>query len=630
MKYFIITYGCEANKADSERIARHLEMDGHKKASNEKGAKLIVINACSVRQSAIDRVREKINKYKKLKKKIILSGCVLEKDKKKFGEKVGEIWHPDEYFDLKPLYSDSSIAYVPITSGCDNFCTYCAVPYTRGREKSRPAKDIIKEVGNLAKNKYKEIWLLGQNVNSYKSGKINFPKLLLHLNTIVDKCNAKCCLRFTSPHPKDFSDELIKAIASCNKVTKYINLPVQSGDNEILKKMNRNYTREHYIKLVKKIRRVIPDIKISTDVIVGFPGETKKQFQNTVELFEKIRFDKAYVARYSPRPGTVSAEKMKDSVSPKEKKKRWDIINKIANSKKKIIVVLGPTASGKSDLAVDIALKFGNMEIISADSRQVYKGMDIGSGKITKKEMRGIKHHLLDVISPKKIFSAGDFKKLGEKAINEILEKKKVPIVCGGTGFYIHALLEGLGTAGIKPDWNLRKKLEKKSIDELFKMLKKLNKERASNIDAKNKRRLIRAIEIQYGEVRPPNIERYDVLYLGIKKKHKNLKELIHKRLLRRIKQGMIVEVKRLHNPAERGKKGVSWKRLDGLGLEYRFVSRYLRGLTTKEEMIEQLNTAIVQYSKRQMTWFKKHAPETKWVKNGKKAHETVKKFLKE
>jgi tRNA-2-methylthio-N6-dimethylallyladenosine synthase len=249
---------------------------------------------------------------------------VLKKDKEKLKNKVSEIWHPDEYFDLIPNYSHPQAGYVPIMTGCNNFCTYCVVPYTRGREKSRPAKEIIREVKKLVKKSYKEIWLLGQNVNSYP----NFPDLLRKINALPGDFK----IHFMSSHPKDFSDDLIKAIGECKKVSKEIHLPVQSGNNEILKKMNRPYTVNHYKKLVRKIRKAIPDIKLSTDVIVGFPGETKKQFQDTVKLFKEIKFDKAYISRYSPRPGTP-ASKLKDNVAPLEKKRRWKILDEIANKK---------------------------------------------------------------------------------------------------------------------------------------------------------------------------------------------------------------------------------------------------------------------------------------------------------
>jgi tRNA-2-methylthio-N6-dimethylallyladenosine synthase len=348
MKYFILTYGCQANYADSERITRKLNDAGHKKTDKIEKADLIVVNACSVRQSAMHRVYAKINKYSAQGrsasggKKIILAGCVLAADKKKLKNKVSKIWHPDEYFDLMPVYSSPHSAYVPIMTGCNNFCSYCAVPYTRGREKSRPAKEIIQEVKKLVKNKYKEIWLLGQNVNSYKSEirnpkfetnsklqiqnskRLNFAELLRTINNIPGDFQIK----FLTSHPKDIFDELIKTIAYCKKISKEIHLPMQSGDNTILKKMNRKYTIGYYKNLIRKIRKYIPRAKISTDIIVGFPAETKKQFENTAKAVKELKFSKAYIACYSPRPGTLAA-KLADNIPRQEKKERRKILVKI-------------------------------------------------------------------------------------------------------------------------------------------------------------------------------------------------------------------------------------------------------------------------------------------------------------
>ena len=229
-----------------------------------------------------------------------------------------------EYLNIKPKYRTKFSAYVPITIGCNNFCTYCVVPYTRGPEISRPTEDILKEIKELIRKKYKEIWLLGENVNSYQYKKINFTKLLKK----IDNLSGKFWLRFTSSHPKDFSDELIKTITQGKKITHYINPPVQSGDDRILKRMNRPYSLKDYKNLIKKIKKEIPDAFLSTDVIVGFPGETKKQFQNTLKLFKEIKFDMAYIAQYSPRPGTA-ASRMKDNVSDKEKKNREKILTEI-------------------------------------------------------------------------------------------------------------------------------------------------------------------------------------------------------------------------------------------------------------------------------------------------------------
>ncbi len=317
-KYHIITFGCQANVADSERIAGKLKKQGYRETKEIKDADTVVINCCSVRQSAINRVYSKLNKL--TGKKIILAGCILDSDKKKFKNKIWQIWHPSEYFACRPIYKSKTSAYVPIMTGCNNFCSYCVVPYTRGREISRPEKEIINEIKKLIETDYKDIWLIGQNVNSYP----NFPGLLKKINDIP----GNFVLHFMTSHPKDMSDKLIEIIAKSKKVSREIHLPVQSGDNKILKAMNRHYTIEHYKNLIKKILKAIPDAKISTDIIVGFPGETKKQFENTVKLFKEIKFYKAYISKYSPRRGTA-AFKLKDNVLQDEKKRRWRILNKL-------------------------------------------------------------------------------------------------------------------------------------------------------------------------------------------------------------------------------------------------------------------------------------------------------------
>jgi len=338
------------NKSDSERLASILEKTGYKPVRANSFAEalakadLIVVNMCSVRQSAVDRVYGLWPKFKKLKArkpklKTILTGCILKKDKKKFGEIFDSIWNLRNYFDTPPKCKNKFLAFVPISNGCNNFCTYCVVPYTRGNLICRPHQQILKEVKSLAQKGFKEIWLLGQNVNDYQSPspahsgakvkkrtkfssltdpKINFAKLLKMVNNISGDFK----ILFTSPNPKDFSKELINALAECEKFGKYLNLPVQSGDDEILKKMNRSYTVKEYKNLVKEIRKKVPAIRLSTDVIVGFPGETKKQFEETVKLFKEIKFDNAYISKYSPRPETAAFNKMKDNISLAEKKRR--------------------------------------------------------------------------------------------------------------------------------------------------------------------------------------------------------------------------------------------------------------------------------------------------------------------
>jgi len=300
---------------------------------------------------------------------------------------------------------------------------------------------------------------------------------------------------------------------------------------------------------------------------------------------------------------------------------------KISNGvDKKLIVILGPNALGKSELTVKLAKRF-NGEIISADSRQVYKGMDIGTGKVTKKEMQGIPHYLLNVSSPKTRFTVVQYRKLAIIAINKIFKKGKVPFICGGTGFYIQAVVDGILIPEVPPDWKLRKKLEKKSAKELFAQLKKLDPKRARTIEKKNPRRLIRALEIVIKTKKPVPILKkkplpYPVLMVGIKKDSRVLKKLIKTRLFKRLKKGMIAEVKRLK------KSGISWKRLEEFGLEYRWIAKFLKKKISFLEMTERLQKDIEHFSKRQMTWFKRDQ-KIRWVKNYKEAEKLVEKFLK-
>jgi tRNA dimethylallyltransferase len=306
----------------------------------------------------------------------------------------------------------------------------------------------------------------------------------------------------------------------------------------------------------------------------------------------------------------------------------------------KVLVILGPTASGKSNLAVMLAKKF-NGEIISADSRQVYKGLNIGTGKISKKEMKGIPHYLLDNASPtsKKVFTVQDFKDQAEKAIQKILTKNKLPIICGGTGFYIKAVVDNISLPNVLANKKLRKKLEKKSTQELFTILKKLDPARAKNIDSKNPVRLIRAIEIATALGKVPSLEaqlpsNYKFLQIGIRTNPEQLKKKIKARLISRINTGMIQEAQKLH------KQGLSWKRMEQLGLEYKYLAQYLQKKgpfdkaqgkqENKQELIEKLNLEIWHYAKRQMTWFKKDT-RIKWfsIKDLNKIERGIKNFMK-
>ena len=286
---------------------------------------------------------------------------------------------------------------------------------------------------------------------------------------------------------------------------------------------------------------------------------------------------------------------------------------KSSKNSSKILVILGPTATGKSGLAVKLARKYKG-EVISADSRQVYKDLDIGTGKITKKEMRGVPHHMLDIVSPKKVFTVSEWKEKTEKIIKNIISRGKLPIICGGTGFYIQSIVENVILPEVPPNKVLRKKLEKKGLAELQTILVKLDPRRFSNIDIKNPVRLIRAIEIATALGRTPEIKMgenpYKFLQIGLRLPDKELKKRIHVRLFSRIRAGMITEAKNLH------KNGLSWKRMRELGLEYRYLADFMEKKITKENFIKKLETEIWHYAKRQMVWFKRDK-RIKWFKPG-------------
>jgi len=309
--------------------------------------------------------------------------------------------------------------------------------------------------------------------------------------------------------------------------------------------------------------------------------------------------------------------------------------------KTKIIVILGQTSVGKSDFAVGLAQKV-NGEIISADSRQVYKGMDLGTGKITKKEMHGVPHYLLDLVSPSKTFSVSYFQKKAFEKIKEISKKGKVPIICGGTGFYIDSITNGTIFPEVPPNKKLREELSKKTASELFEILKNLDIDRANNIDSNNSVRLIRAIEIAKTLGSVPklknhtdtnsamaefvSVSKFEVLKIGLTLPTEILKERIKIRLLSRIKKGMLKEIRNLHD------KGISWKRMNELGLEYRYGAMNLQDKLTKVKMIEKLNTEIWHFAKRQNTWFKRDKSII-WINPMEKAEKTqvfkeIKKFL--
>lgn len=364
LTYYIKTFGCQMNYSDSERMQTFFKLNGFAQAAKAEEADLVIFNTCGVRQTAEDRVFGLAHKLhikkqaKKINPFVIITGCLAHRDdvQQKMKEKVdlfmpiADVIHifehlpqhlqtqqktcPEHYLYLSPTYKYTDIAYVPIMTGCNNFCSYCVVPYARGREWSRPVQDIMAEVDKLSQNGCKEITLLGQNVNSYSyqtkstdnakqniTGHITFPVLLSQLATTYPAITFK----FLTSHPKDYSDDLIDVIAKHNNISKDIHLPIQSGSDRILKAMNRPYTQAHYLGLIEKTRTRIPQARFSTDVILGFPGETEEDFQETVEVFKTVGFYEAFLNKYSPRPGTA-AYKLENNIPWSEKKRREKVL----------------------------------------------------------------------------------------------------------------------------------------------------------------------------------------------------------------------------------------------------------------------------------------------------------------
>lgn len=367
MKYFIVTYGCQMNVHESEKIAGILEKLGYQEADKRENADIIVFNTCAIREGAEDRVFGNVGNLKKLKKQkkdliIVLCGCMTQKEATaqkmlrtfpfvdivigtfnlpKLGDYIEavkkgrqlEIWQEGEIDEVLPYKRTSGDnAWVNIMQGCNNFCTYCIVPYVRGREKSRQEANILKEIKEIiAEGKYKKITLLGQNVNSYGKD-LNPPVSFAQLLKDICALEGDFKLSFMTSHPKDLTDEVIDVIASEDKIEKFIHLPAQSGNNRILQKMNRKYTREKYLSIIEKIRAKIPKCHITSDFIVGFPGETEEEFEDTYSLVKEVKFDSIFAFMFSPREGTVAA-KMEDQIPEKVKNER---VNKLLKLEKQI------------------------------------------------------------------------------------------------------------------------------------------------------------------------------------------------------------------------------------------------------------------------------------------------------
>lgn len=432
--FSLTTYGCQMNKNDSERIAGLLGSLGFEATEDESQADLIVINTCSVRQSAEDRVfgsQEKYLNYKKDKPNMIVAvtGCMPGRDKARVFQKrlpatdlyfpTPEMVHlpkwiaelrPDlvnsdsletDYLKIHPLRAPSVQAYVTIQTGCNKFCAYCVVPYARGLERNRPVKDVLDECRELVAHGVIEITLLGQTVNSFKAAdpenfskdnpfKDHFAALLWEMNQL----DGLKRLHWTAAHPLSMTDEVIEALALPKQVN-YLHLPVQSGNDEVLRRMNRKYTREQYLEIIRKVKAARPGIALGSDIIVGFPGETREQFAETISLYREVGYDISYNAQYSPRSGTLGVKIFTDDIPKEEKRERWDELQSVMEeiALEKNTTYIGKKVSVLVD-KVDNGFASGNSFEMKL-SRFPSKDENL-KGKIVEMEVKSVKAWVLE------------------------------------------------------------------------------------------------------------------------------------------------------------------------------------------------------------------------------------------
>ncbi len=417
MNYTVLTYGCQMNVSDTERIHTMLQQAGFTRTEDLDASDLVVFNTCSVKQKAEDKVWGKIRDVSRGRKhnpnlRVAVTGCMVrdtgvhsrhsERFHSKdallrrsdridmvfriedlqglpqylsviYGKELGQDFDEENsYFQVRPQYESSAQVFVPVQTGCNKFCTYCIVPFTRKREISRPMEEIVTEVEELVAKGAKEVTLLGQTVNSYTHpdstatySDNNFVELLYRINGLpgLDR------LRYTSPHPMDMDDELIRAHVELDKLCKHVHMPAQSGDTNVLRRMNRKYSREKYVEVINALRRAVPDIVVTTDIIVGFCGETEEEFMNTYKLFEELRFDMSFTSRYSEREGTYSAKRLPDDVAPEEKARRWHMLNDLL---KDIVREKNKEYEGKTvEVLVERQLPDGRLEGFSREYKRV-------------------------------------------------------------------------------------------------------------------------------------------------------------------------------------------------------------------------------------------------------------------
>ncbi len=804
-RFHVWTLGCQMNRSDSEEMAGRLLAAGCEEAPSMEAADLIVINTCAIREGAEQKVIGRQGHLGRLKDahpglRVVLTGCsVREPDRAGLRRRypaVDVFLRPDEEPELvdrlglasaqapigaaaepaipvHPVGATTMVgrtevgvadglsatraravgegtvarssmisAWLPIIYGCDKTCTYCIVPFSRGPERSRPFDDIVDEARALAVAGYREVTLLGQNVNSYGHdltaeprfahvdaerwagrqldlhGRPDLAELIRAIDGLrtADGRPAIDRLRFVTSHPWDLSDRLIDALAECPSVCEHLHLPVQSGDDAVLRRMGRQYTIEHYEERLGRIRAAVPGITISTDIIVGFCGETEAQFASTMRLLEAVRYDQVFAAAYSPRPGTP-ATKLPDDVPADVKRRRlnellalqediglernraWlgravgvlvdrvtpprahdheapatdapehdgadhrdearvsgrtrgnklvhlpggaDLLGREVDGPHRprrpvcaawharrsrqprvsdappLIVVAGATATGKTAFAIELAEHLRatgqTAEIISADSRQVYRGLDIGTAKATAADQARVPHHGLDLVDPDEPFSVADFAAHARDVLTHVAAERGVAILAGGTGLYLRVVARGIDTAALPSDPELRARLEAQLIGEglpaLVMRLADIAPERTATIDLANPRRVVRALEIAelIGDGEPPPAAGYPgpVTWVGLRPSPAMHARRIAARAQAQFDGGLVDEARAL-----RERYDPSLPAFSAIG--YREAWSVIDGELTREQAIELDAQRNRQFAKRQATWFRSEGDIT-WL----------------
>ena len=652
--FHIHTLGCQMNVHDSERIAGVLEANGYVPATedqiNDNDLDLLVLNTCAVRENAAERMYGTIGRFNRVKLvrpnlQIAVGGCMAQLDRKKIADTapwVSAVFGTKNIEDLPKLLDQNRAtgkaqvqvteqlrqfpsqlpaarasrisSWVAISVGCNNTCTFCIVPTTRGKEKDRRPGDILDEIRQCVADGAKEVTLLGQNVNSFGYGigdRYAFSKLLRACGTI----DGLERVRFTSPHPAAFTDDVIAAMAETPNIMHQLHFPLQSGSDRILRAMRRSYRSAKFLDILGRIRAAMPDAQISTDIIVGFPGETEEDFQQTMDVVRQARFSSAFTFIYSPRPGTPAAIICLPTPT-------WPPARPIpcgtegAYMTQRVVSIVGPTASGKTGLGIAIARRLAEAgeraEIVNADAYQMYRGMDIGTAKPTAEEQAAVPHHLIDIIDPEDTMSVARFQQLARETIADLQSRGIRPILVGGSGLYARAAIDDITFPGTDPD--VRTRLEEREKTEgagaLFDELRAKDPEAAARMDPRNPRRTIRALEVieLTGKPYSASLPRYRYVIpsvqIGLDLDRPDLDHRIDLRTKQMYDDGFIEEVERL-----RPHLGATAVR----ALGYQQIIDLLDGIWDVNDAFADIAQKTKRLARKQMGWFGRD-PRIHWL----------------